>query len=121
MSLINEYRATEEAIKELQSRLAGLSNDERLKRELEFEEKLRALMEEYGMGLRNIQSILDPTSRSTATSAPASRGQRKERQVKTYRHPLTGEEIQTKGGNHKQLKEWKAEHGSDEVESWLVK
>lgn len=118
MSLINEYRATEEAIKELQSRLAGLSNDDRLKRELEFEGKLRALMEEYGMGLRNIQSILDPNSRSTATAAPV---QRKERQVKTYRHPLTGEEIQTKGGNHKQLKEWKAEHGAEEVESWLVK
>lgn len=121
MSLINEYRATEEAIKELQSRLAGLSNDDRLKRELEFEGKLRALMEEYSMGLRNIQSILDPNSRSTAAAVPTTRGQRKERQVKTYRNPLTDEEIQTKGGNHKLLKEWKAEHGAEEVESWLVK
>ena len=38
MSLINEYRATEEAIKELQERLKNLSQDDKLKKELEFEE-----------------------------------------------------------------------------------
>jgi len=41
MSLINEYRATEEAIKELQERLKSLSEDDKLKKELEFEGKLR--------------------------------------------------------------------------------
>ncbi|MDG9812333.1 transcriptional regulator, partial [Pseudomonas juntendi] len=28
--------------------------------------------------------------------------------------------IETKGGNHKLLKEWKAQYGADEVESWLA-
>jgi len=28
--------------------------------------------------------------------------------------------IETKGGNHKTLKEWKAQWGSDEVESWAT-
>lgn len=32
MSLINEYRATEEAIKELQERLKNLSQDDKLKK-----------------------------------------------------------------------------------------
>ncbi|EGH26812.1 hypothetical protein PSYMO_37207, partial [Pseudomonas amygdali pv. mori str. 301020] len=32
-----------------------------------------------------------------------------------YKHPKTGEVIETKGGNHKVLKEWKAEHGADVV------
>ncbi|MGH8333826.1 MAG: H-NS histone, partial [Pseudomonas sp.] len=41
MSLINEYRATEEAIKELQARLKNLSQDDKLQTELEFEGKLR--------------------------------------------------------------------------------
>jgi len=41
--------------------------------------------------------------------------------VKLYKNPNTGEIIETKGGNHKGLKEWKAEHGSDTVESWLTK
>ncbi|WP_438266250.1 hypothetical protein [Edwardsiella tarda] len=27
--------------------------------------------------------------------------------------------VATKGGNHKVLKGWKAEYGTDEVESWI--
>jgi hypothetical protein len=41
--------------------------------------------------------------------------------VKVYKNPHTGEVVETKGGNHKTLKEWKAEYGSDTVESWLAK
>jgi hypothetical protein len=29
--------------------------------------------------------------------------------------------VEAKCGNHKTLKEWKAEHGSATVESWLTK
>lgn len=29
--------------------------------------------------------------------------------------------VETKGGNHKTLKEWKTKHGSDMVEGWLSK
>ncbi|NBA95190.1 histone-like nucleoid-structuring protein MvaT [Pseudomonas sp. R5(2019)] len=120
MSLINEYRATEEAIKELQSRLANLQTDDRLQTELQFEEKLRTLMGEYSKSLRDIIAILDPQKLSTVkAAASSSAGTRRARKVKTYKNPLTGETIQTKGGNHKQLKEWKAEYGNDEVESWL--
>ncbi|MBR7552292.1 DNA binding protein, partial [Mycobacterium tuberculosis] len=35
-----------------------------------------------------------------------------------YKNPHNGEIIETKGGNHKLLKEWKAEYGSDTVETW---
>ena len=35
MSLITEYRQTEEAIKELQARLESMNNDDRLKKEME--------------------------------------------------------------------------------------
>ena len=63
MSLINEYRATEEAIKELQERLKSLSEDDKLKKELEFEGKLRELMGEYQKSLRDIIALLDPDAR----------------------------------------------------------
>jgi hypothetical protein len=45
---------------------------------------------------------------------------RRGRAVKIYKNPHNGEIVETKGGNHKTLKAWKAEHGSDEVESWLA-
>lgn len=101
MSLITEYRQTEEAIKELQARLANMSNDERLIKEMEFEEKLRGLMTDYNKSLRDIIAILDPDSRQRpAAAAPKKRGERK---VKTYVNPHTNESISTKGGNHKTL------------------
>lgn len=40
------------------------------------------------------------------------------RRVKIYRNPHANEVIETKGGNHKTLKEWKATWGAEEVESW---
>lgn len=121
MSLINEYRATEEAIKELQERLKALSQDENLKKELEFESKLRALMGEYSKSLRDIIALLDPDARPArpgraAKAAPTKRA----RKAKQYKNPHNGEVIETKGGNHKTLKEWKAKWGAETVESWAT-
>lgn len=120
MSLINEYRATEEAIKELQARLANLSQDDKLKKELEFEGKLRTLMGEYSKSLRDVIALLDPESKLSkgprAMAKPATT--KRARKVKQYKNPHNGEIIETKGGNHKTLKEWKAKWGGDEVESW---
>lgn len=44
---------------------------------------------------------------------------RKKRKLKVYTNPHTGDVIETRGGNHAVIKEWKAEYGADEVESWL--
>jgi hypothetical protein len=40
--------------------------------------------------------------------------------VKVYNNPHTGETLDIRGGNHKTLKEWKAENGADTDESWLA-
>ena len=122
MSLINQYRETEGAIKELQERLESLKNNEGLQKEMEFETKLRNLMGEYQKSLRDVTALLDPQSsykpKANTVSNQSSGGVRRPRKMKTYKNPHSGEVIETKGGNHKTLKEWKAEHGSDLVESW---
>ena len=120
MSLINEFRETKERIKELEERLANLSQDSKLQKELEFEEKLRALMAEYNKSLRDITVIIDPQGARTATRATTTTRTRKPRKTKQYNNPNTGEVIETKGGNHKILKEWKAKWGGDTVESWVT-
>ncbi len=124
MSLINQYRETEGAIKELQERLESLKNNEGLQKEMEFETKLRNLMGEYQKNLRDVTALLDPQSsykpKANTVSNQSSGGVRRPRKVKTYKNPHSGEVIETKGGNHKTLKEWKAEHGSDLVESWAT-
>ncbi|QAX82226.1 histone-like nucleoid-structuring protein MvaT [Candidatus Pseudomonas adelgestsugas] len=119
MSLITEYRATEEAIKELQARLKNLSQDNNLQTELEFEGKLRTLMGEYSKSMRDIIALLDPELTVKAPrSAVKITSTKLARKVKQYKNPYNGEVIQTKGGNHKTLKEWKAKWGSNVVEDW---
>lgn len=121
MSLINEYRATESAIKELQERLKNLSQDDKLQTELEFEGKLRTLMGEYSKSLRDILALLDPESKVKAPRAAVKvTGTKRARKVKQYKNPHNGEVIETKGGNHKTLKEWKAKWGGDVVEGWAT-
>ena len=121
MSLINEYRNIEENIKELQERLKNMSQDDKLKKELEFEGKLRTLMGEYQKSLRDIIALLDPEAKvgkSTRAAKPVAT--KRARKVKQYKNPHSGEVIETKGGNHKNLKEWKAKWGADVVEGWAT-
>ncbi|HHX35314.1 MAG TPA: histone-like nucleoid-structuring protein MvaT [Pseudomonadales bacterium] len=119
MSLINEFRETKERIKELEGRLASLSQDSNLQKELEFEEKLRSLMAEYNKSLRDITVIIDPQAAERGATRATTRT-RKPRKTKQYNNPHTGDVIETKGGNHKVLKEWKAKWGGDTVESWVT-
>jgi hypothetical protein len=46
---------------------------------------------------------------------------RKPRALKTFVNPHTGEKVETKGGNHKVLGEWKKTYGTAVVEGWYVK
>ena len=120
MSKLAEFRQLEKHLAEQLAALEVLKGDEGLAQEIEFEQKLRNLLGEYGKSLREVILILDPAASSRKGSAPAPiKATRRERLVKVYKNPHTGETIETKGGNHKQLKEWKSEFGADTVESWL--
>ncbi|MDH1077102.1 DNA binding protein [Pseudomonas nitroreducens] len=117
MSKLAEFKRLEAQLAEQLRQLDALKNDGELKKEIEFEEKLRALLGEYGYSLRDVKAILDPQSKSE--SKVEGRSQRRERVLKVYINPNTNERVETKGGNHKVLKAWKEEFGSEAVESWL--
>ncbi|MGY4533551.1 hypothetical protein ACVW0Y_002683 [Pseudomonas sp. TE3786] len=117
MSKISEFKALEAQLAAQIKQLETLKNDTRLKKEIEFETKLRDLMKTYDIGLRGIIALMDPEASSKSLGAGTT--QRKARETKIYKNPNTGEVVETKGGNHKVLKAWKAEFGSDVVESWL--
>ncbi|WP_426619448.1 histone-like nucleoid-structuring protein, MvaT/MvaU family [Pseudomonas rustica] len=124
MSKLAEYRQLEKHLAEQLQALEALKGDAGLKKEIEFETKLRDLLAKYGFSLKDVVNLLDPKSgrrgAGAATDAPKA-GARRAREVKIYEHPKTGERVETKGGNHKILKQWKSEHGSATVESWLKK
>jgi len=121
MSRLAEFRQLEQQLAAQLAELEALKGSSELQKEIEFETKLRDLLAKYGYSLRDIINLLDPQSGRRATApAAAEKAPRRARQVKQYKNPHNGEIIETKGGNHKLLKEWKAEYGSDEVEGWLA-
>ncbi|MBG6993474.1 H-NS histone family protein [Pseudomonas aeruginosa] len=107
MSKLAEFREAERKLQEQLALLEKLKSDSSLKQELEFKDKLQALMDKYGMTLHNIIAILDPKAPVTVSA------------LKVYKNPNNGEVVETKGGNHKVLKAWKEQYGSETVESWL--
>lgn len=121
MSKLAEFRAIEKALQEQLAQLDALKKDTALKKEIEFEKKLLALMETYDKGLRDIIDILEPsrTSLGNAKSNEAPRRQPRQYATKVYTNPETGEVVKTRGGNHKMLKDWKQRYGAETVESWL--
>jgi len=118
MSKLAEYRQLEKYLAEQLQALETLKGDDGLKKEIEFESKLRKLLDQYGFNLTHIISLLDPQATARRQSSVPAASTRKPRELKVYRNPNSGEVIETKGGNHKTLKEWKAKHGADVVARW---
>ena len=121
MSKLAEFRQLEKHLAEQLQALEVLKGDSSLKKEIEFETKLRALLAEHGYSLKDVINLLDPQAARRAPVAESKAGTRRPRQVKVYKNPHSGEMVETKGGNHKTLKEWKAQYGAATVESWLTK
>ncbi|MDQ3200837.1 MAG: DNA binding protein [Pseudomonadota bacterium] len=121
MSKLAEFRQLEKHLAEQLQALEALKGDAGLKKEIEFETKLRDLLAKYSYSLKDVINLLDPKAGRRAPANEPKTNTRKPREMKVYKHPKTGEVVETKGGNHKTLKEWKAEHGSATVESWLTK
>lgn len=119
MAKINDYYQKKQLVEKLSEELAQLEQDQALKGELEFENKVRDLMKEYKKAPKDVLQILsaiDPTI--AGGKATASGSNRAKRPMKTYKNPHTGEVVQTRGGNHKTLNEWRKKHGKEAVQSW---
>ena len=71
MSKLAEFKALEAKLAAQLKQLDELKNDSELKREIEFEEKLRGLMAEYGISLPGIISLLDPQANQSGPPLPA--------------------------------------------------
>ncbi|HEY8330425.1 MAG TPA: histone-like nucleoid-structuring protein, MvaT/MvaU family [Pseudomonas sp.] len=122
MSKLLEFRKAEQALREQLARLESLKHDTELKREMEFEDKLKELLQEYGFKLQNIVDILQPQPLHIAELDLLEQDSgRRVRKTQIWTNPITGEVLETKSGNNKTLKAWKAEHGEKFVATWLQK
>ncbi|MBS8269530.1 H-NS histone [Halomonas litopenaei] len=120
MSILTTYVQKEQQLKQLQEDLDRLKNDDRLKAELQFKDKLEALMREFDKSASEVIKLLNP-QQGIAKASSTTRTGRAKRKLKIYKNPNTGEVVETRGGNQKTLNAWKNEYGSDTVEGWLVR
>lgn len=121
MSKIREYQALQKKIAEDTARF------EQLGKELEgvgqLAEHIRSEAKKMGLDPFEICLAVVPDLekrfRKSGSAEPGKRIITRERKLKRYHNPHTDEFIETKGGNHKTLKEWR-EKWPDEVESWAT-
>ncbi|OHZ03012.1 histone-like nucleoid-structuring protein, MvaT/MvaU family [Salinicola sp. MIT1003] len=123
-SQLADYMQKEAQLARLQAELKEMEGSEQLKLAKEYKQKLEELMKKYGHTVEETIDVLDPEYKLRGLppleSAPKSTGgTRRKRKLKVYKNPNTGEVIETRGGNHKELKAWKDEHGAETVESWV--
>ncbi|MEO9522553.1 histone-like nucleoid-structuring protein, MvaT/MvaU family [Marinobacter alexandrii] len=119
MAKINDYYQKKQLMEKLAAELEKLEEDQALKGELEFENKVRDLMKEYGKSPKDVLQILSAIDPSVGgAKAEATAGGRAKRPMKTYKNPHTGEVVKTRGGNHKTLNEWRNKYGKEAVQSW---
>lgn len=117
---ISDYYKKKQMVEQLAKELQQMEENSDLKREFEFKENLRSLMDEFGKSGKEVVDVLaaiDPAVKSGGTATGATDGRRK-RPMKTYRNPHSGETVQTRGGNHKVLNAWRQQYGRDEVAGW---
>jgi predicted metal-dependent hydrolase len=119
-SLVAERRQLEEQRDALERRINKLkSSTEAI---LELSEEIRAMAKERNVPLLEIAYALVPDLAKVSTGSQVEDASAKRtRPLKRYKNPHNGETIETKGGNHTKLKEWKTKWGSAEVEGWLEK
>lgn len=114
MSMINEFRSIEQQIASLQAQQEKLAP--KVQAQLQATNEVIAICESNNISRREMAMALVPDLFAKATGEKATR---RERSVKVYLNPNSGERVETKGGNHKVLKAWKEEFGAETVESWL--
>lgn len=119
MAKINDYYQKKQLMEKLSAELAKLEQDQALKHELEFENKVRDLMKKYDKSPKDVLQILGAIDPSVAgAKVDTAGGSRPKRPMKTYKNPHTGEVVKTRGGNHKTLNEWREKYGKEAVQSW---
>lgn len=117
MAKLSNYLEKKRLMDKLAEELRQLEEDTGLKRELQFEADIKALLKEYDFTAKHAFNVLAAVDPSLAPNA-ASRADGPKRSMKTYKNPHTGEIVKTRGGNQKTLNEWRKEYGAEAVASW---
>jgi hypothetical protein len=121
MKSIYKKAELEAKLKKLQSDLVNLEKSASFKKEQALVRGVEKLLAQHGKTKAELISFLsDGAASSKKKSVIKKNGQRKQRKLKVYKNPKTGEVVETRGGNHRILKAWKAKYKMESVEGWII-
>ena len=121
MRVTTKKAAIEKQMAQLEKELKSIENSAAFKKENTVKRALTNLMKKHGYSKNDLIALLQSDG-----SAPVKSGKkraaktRKPRKLKVFKNPETGETVETRGGNHKVLKAWRAQYKLENIDEWLV-
>ena len=111
----------EAALAKLKKEIENLEKSESYKSEQSLIRGVGKLLIKFGKTKAElIEFLSDGTTTQAAAKTSTSKSARKRRKLKIYKNPFTNEAIETRGGNHKVLKAWKAQYPTQNIEEWII-
>jgi hypothetical protein len=112
----------EKQMAQLEKELKSIENSAAFRKENAVKKALANLMKKHGCSKADLIALLQSSTTAAKRGRPAAKpaGSRKPRKLKVFKNPNTGETVETRGGNHKVLKAWKAEYNLTNIDDWLV-
>ena len=121
MKVTTKKAAIEKQMAQLEKELKSIENSAAFKKENAVKRALANLMKKHSCSQSDLIALLqsDESEPSKRRKKPAAK-KRKPRKLKVFKNPETGETVETRGGNHKVLKAWKAQYKLSNIDDWLV-
>ena len=121
MRVTTKKAAIEKQMAQLERELKSIENSAAFKKENAIKRALTNLMKKHGCSRNDLIALLqgdgtEGVKRGKKTAPTA----RKPRKLKIFQNPKTGETVETRGGNHRILKAWKAQYNLENIDDWLV-
>ena len=121
MNVRSKKAAIEKQMAQLEKELKSIEKSAAFKKENAIKRALANLMKRYCCSDSDLIALLqEDASKGVKRGRKATATTRKPRKLKVFKNPKTGEIVETRGGNHKVLKAWKAQYKLQNIDDWLV-
>ena len=121
MRSLTKKAKMETALAKLKQDIENLEKSESYKKEQSLIKGVEKLLSKYDKTKAELITYLhDGATEKTSKEPTKLKTARKQRKLKVYKNPATNEIIETRGGNHKVLKAWKAEYPTQNIEQWII-
>ncbi len=122
MKTLNKKIALEQQLMQIERELKSIEKSAAFKKETAIIRSLNNLMKKHGWSKADLINLLQSENKLSLKQRrkTSPKAKRKTRALKIYKNPHNGQIVETRGGNHKILKAWKAEYSLDTIDAWLI-